>query len=145
MGSPHQKKNCFNPFNTILIYLTLSFLVSEYTKISSMYIIANLFKYDCNVLLNIFCIVAGTSVNPNGMTKYSKIPYFVLNDVFHSFCYLIWNFVLISVSNNNGYLLYLFLIVTALIFFVINTHFNSPFFFGTNMTGWIILDFEYLM
>ena len=73
----------FNMSKTILTYLTCSFLVSEYTKMSFIYIIANLFKYDYNILLTIFCIVVGVFVNPNGMTKYSYILYFVLNAVFN--------------------------------------------------------------
>ena len=38
---------------------------------SFIYIIANLFKYDCKILLTMFCIIIKTFVNPNGITKYS--------------------------------------------------------------------------
>ena len=76
---------CFNTSKTILTCLIYCSYVSEYTKMSSMYVIANLSKYDCNVLLTISCIVVGAFVNPNGMTKYSYVSYFVLNAVFHSF------------------------------------------------------------
>ena len=48
---------CFNTFKTIFTCLTCSSLVFEYTKMSSMYVIANLSKYDCNALLTTFCIV----------------------------------------------------------------------------------------
>ena len=121
----------FNVFKTILTYLIYVFFVSEYTKTSSIYVFANLSKYNCNVLLITFYIIVKTFINPNDMTKYSYIPYFVLNTVFHSFFYLILiklntsrifkilkyraflNFVFISVINGNGYL---FLTLTAFIF-----------------------------
>ena len=130
-----------------MIYFIYLFLVFEYTKMSFIYIFAKPFKYDCNILLTIFCIVTGAFVNPNGMTKYSYIPYFVLNAVFHSFFYLTLiklnasrkskimkyctslNFVFISVINGNGYL---FLTVTA---FMLRPQFRQGRFAAERLPG----------
>jgi len=40
--------------------------------------------YDCKVLLIHLWNAAGALVNPKGITKYSYVPYVVVNVVFHS-------------------------------------------------------------
>ena len=51
---------------------------------SSIYITTKQFKYSYNTLFTFLYSVAGVFVSPNSITRYSNIPNFVLNAVFHS-------------------------------------------------------------
>ena len=59
-------------------------IVFKYTKMSFMYIITNLFKNSCKILLMIFYNVVDAFVNSNDIIKYSNNSYLILNIVFYS-------------------------------------------------------------
>ena len=53
-------------------------------RTSSRYAMSHMSIYDCSVLLIHLCNAAGALVSPQGIAKYSYVPYFVVNVVFHS-------------------------------------------------------------